>query len=174
MRDCDRCQLYRNGDCAGLSCQGYKPVPYVDPEVLKSAQDANDNRRHRGNKYGSRSVAAREERIKQAQTKRENDIHKTKSPKEEHKKANTYSNRHDTDYKSNATVAVFPVDIGQKLFYREKETGVIKHGTIVGISKRQFLFRFDSHVVWLNNEVINNRLFYTQQEAQKKSRFRSR
>ena len=171
MRDCDRCQLYRNGDCAGLSCQGYKPIPFVDPEVMKSAQDANDNRRHRGNKYGSRSVAAREEKIKQAQSERKNENHKSKRA---YQSGITENNRHDTDYESRTPVAVFPVKLGQKLFYKEKKTGIIKYGTIVGISKRQFLFRFDSHVVWLNNEVINNRLFYTQQEAQKDSRFRSR
>ncbi len=170
MRDCDRCQLYRNGDCAGLSCQGYKPIPFVDPEVMKSAQDANDNRRHRGNKYGSRSVAAREEKIKQAQSERKNENHKSKRV---YQSGITENNRHDTDYESRTPVAVFPVKLGQKLFYKEKKTGIIKYGTIVGLRRGQFCFSFEATEKWLNNEMIGNRLFYTWQEANKNAKFRS-
>ena len=85
---------------------------------MKSAQDANDNRRHRGNKYGSRSVAAREEKIKQAQSERKKGIH---SPKKTYKNEISDNDRHDTDYESRTPVAVFPVKLGQKLFYKEKK-----------------------------------------------------
>lgn len=66
MRDCDTCKLMRSGDCAGLSCQGYIPVQYIDPDILKSAQEAHDNRMHKENKYGSRNVQKRASAVEHA------------------------------------------------------------------------------------------------------------
>lgn len=66
--DCDNCRNYRNGDCAGLTRSriGFAPVQYVDPDILRSAQEAHDQRMHRENKYGSRNVEKREYAVEQA------------------------------------------------------------------------------------------------------------
>lgn len=66
--DCDNCKLMRTGDCAGLtrSCQGFVPLQRVDPEILKAAKDAHDNRMHKENYYGSRNTQKRAEAVKQA------------------------------------------------------------------------------------------------------------
>lgn len=68
MYDCDNCKLLRNGDCAGLtrSCQGFIPLQRVDSDILKSAQEAHDNRMHKENKYGSRNVEKRAYAVEQA------------------------------------------------------------------------------------------------------------
>lgn len=66
--DCDNCKLMRTGDCAGLtrSCQGFVPLQRADPEILKAAQEAHDDRMHKGNYYGSRNAQKRAEAVKQA------------------------------------------------------------------------------------------------------------
>ena len=66
--DCDNCKRMRTGDCAGLirSCQGFVPLQRADPEILKAAQEAHDNRMHKENYYGSRNAQKRAEAVKQA------------------------------------------------------------------------------------------------------------
>lgn len=70
MRDCDHCFHDRNGDCARLSCIGYKPVGFVDTEVLKNAAEKLDKDRHPRNKHSSRLFAESEERVKAAEQER--------------------------------------------------------------------------------------------------------
>ena len=71
--DCDNCKRMRTGDCAGLirSCQGFVPLQRVEPEILKSAQEAYDDRMHKGNYYSSRNTQKRAEAVKQADNVRD-------------------------------------------------------------------------------------------------------
>ena len=70
--DCDNCKRMRTGDCAGLirSCQGFVPLQRVDPEILKAAQEAHDNRMHKENYYGSRNAQKRAEAVEKARNER--------------------------------------------------------------------------------------------------------
>ena len=76
MKDCENCVHNKTGDCAGFwaSCIGFKPIPKIDPDILKAAQESIDKDRHRGNKYGSRQVAEREEKVKQAKQMAQNKL----------------------------------------------------------------------------------------------------
>ena len=71
--ECDNCKRMRTGECAGLtrSCQGFVPLQRVDPEILKAAQEAHDNRMHKENYYGSRNTQKREEAVEKAQAERQ-------------------------------------------------------------------------------------------------------
>lgn len=66
MRDCDHCQLMRNETCSGFTCLGFKPVGYIDVEVLKNAADRLDNSRRSRSKHSSRRVQEAAERVKHA------------------------------------------------------------------------------------------------------------
>lgn len=139
MRDCDHCQLMRNGDCAGLDCHGFKPVGYIDSDILKNAADRVDADRHNRSRYSSRRVQESEERIRKT---KQFDSANLISPSSKLTK-------------------------GQILWYKNKFTGEICSGVIRAVGTDHMRFRFQDREVWLDYSVVNTRLFYTREDAER-------
>ena len=53
------------------------------------------------------------------------------------------------------------VRVGQRLFYRDKFTGIIEMGIVTGVDKYSFKFTFNERSVWLDYGVLGTRLFFS-------------
>lgn len=85
-------------------------------------------------------------------------------------KGNRYSSRNvqkseENFHKANAPKRV--IEQGCTLFYKNKYTGDICSGTVVYVSPTVIRFRFDNREANVNHTFINQRLFYTPEEAKR-------
>ena len=56
---------------------------------------------------------------------------------------------------------------GQRLFYRNKHTGIIEYGTVVATYKDGFDFMFEQRIEFLDYSMVGSRLFFTHKGARK-------
>ena len=59
------------------------------------------------------------------------------------------------------------IKIGRVLYYKNRKTGKICQGTVIGVAGKSFVFRFDNRTRSLPLGIVNDRLFYTPSEAVK-------
>ena len=50
---------------------------------------------------------------------------------------------------------------GQRLFYRDKNTGIIQYGAVTAVYKDGFDYVFDGRIAFLSYDVIGTRLFFS-------------
>ena len=157
-KDCSKCQRMRNGDCSGLTCIGFKPVPYQSSnyrEILAAAREANDIRMGRIRKK-SRKESSSGTWIYQPSN--------TRKPQKSAVNQTGAAVRKPAAQKDSDRRTVF---VGRKLYYKNKFTGEICSGEIVRIVKGSIFFRFENRNALVNISDLGVRLFYTPGEAEK-------
>lgn len=150
---CDICTSKKNGNCKGFPDQTCKDAEKNDLEILRNATDRLDGSRHKMNKYGSRSVEKREQKIKEA-------VGLPKPPKEKPK----------SEAKPSPERVKRWIEAGRVLFYKNKYTGEIESGVVTTVTMKYIWFRFGTRTVRIDHTYIDNRLFYTAEEAKRYGR----
>lgn len=151
MVDCGNCIHHRaNGDCTVIrppeTCPSFKSVGSVDTESLKAAKEEQDRRngRIRRTTWGSNTSG--------------NSSGTWAPPKPPKSNTNTDDRKGPKGFWHNLRK-------GQRLYFKDKNTGAVRWGKVIKITKNSFEFDFFGRCVELSKSDIGKRLFYTAEAA---------